>query len=348
MLIKGVVVFTDTRRPDACTCGNPAIPALECVANRPIAHHVLDALLSAGVDDLVIAGPADVLIEVRACLSEYQVAPLTLHYVVSSDGSNPVAGLHAAATLVGTAPCILHLGDGLLDEPLRPHLDELEEGSADLILLCGSPHVSGPLRPLVDGDSSALTPAPDGPGVGIFGPGLVAEACRMSCRELPPGLASLARRVSDDGRHVRTHAADGWRRYQGQPSELLEIHRLALDLLPPTLRLASSNQNRIEGRVHIDRTASVTTSVIVGPVVIGEGAHVSNAYIGPYTSIGADARIDGAEIERSIIAPGATVMNVGPRLVSSLVGRHARVFHDFSLPRAVRLRVGEADEVALC
>jgi glucose-1-phosphate thymidylyltransferase len=87
---------------------------------------------------------------------------------------------------------------------------------------------------------------------------------------------------------------------------------------------------------------------MVGPVVIGEGAQVTNSYIGPYTSIGARARIEGAEIERSIISPGATVMHVGARLVSSVIGQRARVFRDFSLPRAMRLRVGEGDEVALC
>jgi hypothetical protein len=41
-------------------------------------------------------------------------------------------------------------------------------------------------------------------------------------------------------------------------------------------------------------------------------------------------------------------MHVGGRLVASVVGRDARVFRDFSLPRALRLRVGDGTEVALC
>jgi len=36
------------------------------------------------------------------------------------------------------------------------------------------------------------------------------------------------------------------------------------------------------------------------------------------------------------------------RIVASVVGRDARVFRDFSLPRAMRLRVGDGTEVALC
>jgi glucose-1-phosphate thymidylyltransferase len=100
--------------------------------------------------------------------------------------------------------------------------------------------------------------------------------------------------------------------------------------------------------VLIDRTATVRSSMVTGPAVIGPHATVVDAYLGPYTSIGAGARVEGAEIERSIVAPGASVMHIGGRLVSSLVGRDARIYRDFSLPRALRLWVGEGDEVALC
>jgi glucose-1-phosphate thymidylyltransferase len=75
---------------------------------------------------------------------------------------------------------------------------------------------------------------------------------------------------------------------------------------------------------------------------------VVDAYIGPYTSIGSGATIEGAEIERSIISPDASIQHVGERIVSSLVGRGARVFRDFSVPRAMRLQVSAGDEVALC
>jgi glucose-1-phosphate thymidylyltransferase len=88
--------------------------------------------------------------------------------------------------------------------------------------------------------------------------------------------------------------------------------------------------------------------VLVGPVVIGPGATVTDAYIGPYTAIGEDAHIEGAEIERSIISSGASVAHVGTRLTASVVGHNARLFRDFSLPRALRLRIGDGAVVGLC
>jgi glucose-1-phosphate thymidylyltransferase len=341
---KGVVLFSDVRCKTGCTC-NSQIPALENVANRPIAHHVLDAMLAAGADELVIAGSADVLIDVRACLSRYQADAVRLDYAVCHEAAGPITALRSAAELVGAAPCIVHVGDGLLDHPLAPYVDVLHEQSLDLVLLSQRPLHGSAAH---DGSAPTVPGMLWDAGVGVFGPGAFRDACRQDGEGASSGLGTLAQRLSDGGGQVQVCLADGWRRYRGDPHELLEVNRLALDLLAPQMGHTSGQQNQIEGRVHIDRTASVTTSVIVGPVVIGEGAEVTNSYLGPYTSVGAGARIEGAEIERSIISPGATVMHVGARLVSSLVGRGAHVFRDFSLPRAMRLRVGEGDEVALC
>jgi glucose-1-phosphate thymidylyltransferase len=84
-----------------------------------------------------------------------------------------------------------------------------------------------------------------------------------------------------------------------------------------------------------------------GPVVVGPGAQLVNAYIGPYTSIGANVVIEGAEIEHSIILPGASITYLSRRLEASVVGANARVFRDFRLPRALRLNVGDGASVSL-
>jgi glucose-1-phosphate thymidylyltransferase len=347
---KGVVLFSNVRWENGCSC-NSHIPALEPVANRPIAYHVLDAMLAAGADQLVIAGTADVLIDVRACLSRYRSKPVRLDYAVCNTSADPIGMFRAAARLVGAAPCIVHVGEGLLDHPITPYVESLQNRSLDLVLLCQPLSSAGaPQGSLINEDAVAPTvrSVPWDASIGVFGPGAFRDAVARNPGTGPLGLGVLAQQLSDDGEQVQMTLADGWRSYRGDPQELLELNRLALDLLVPKMRYASGGQNQIEGRVHIDRTASVTTSVIVGPVVIGEGAEVTNAYLGPYTSVGAGAQIEGAEIERSIISPGARVMHVGTRLVSSLVGRGAHVFRDFSLPRAMRLRVGEGNEVAVC
>ena len=88
--------------------------------------------------------------------------------------------------------------------------------------------------------------------------------------------------------------------------------------------------------------------IIVCPAaVIGPGARLEHAYVGPYTSIGADVTIDGSQIEYSIVFDGAQLEHVGSRLETSVIGRGARIARSFGVPTAMRLSVGDGAEVTV-
>jgi len=355
MPAKGVMLLGNA---DAHTLPRAGIhiTALEHVANRPIAHHVLDDLGNAGVAEILVVAPAELLTEVGEHLDTYGHARgLKLEYVVQEPPFDIAGALKAAAPSVGSAPCIVHLANGLLGESLTPFLDHPNAGSPDLVLLVHhgagqGEHLSRATKRLLR--IAELEPARDAlgmAGVLIFGEGALAAVAGAQWRDGEDvDLTQVAQRVAASGGRLQIRPADAWHPYGGDATDLLELNRMALDRLEPGLHQGRNNGNRIEGRVLIDETASVNLSVIIGPTVIGPGAHISDAYIGPYTSVGSGVRIEGTEIERSIISAGASVMHVGGRLVASVVGRDARVFRDFSLPRAMRLRVGDGNEVALC
>ncbi len=329
--------------------------ALEHVGNRPILQHVLDALTSAGVEEVVVASSVERANAVRTCLETERRDGTRLVFVVKPDPVDLVAALELAAPIVGDTPCIVHLANGLLADPLPPLVGRLREDSPDVMLILhhGSApdeHLSPATQEMLhvtelDPERDALGMA----GVCFFGRDALRQASTASWRvgsEFDLTMVSERIRAAGGGFHVLPMS--DWRRYAGDPLDLLELNRMALDRLDAEPHRPSNNGNRIEGRVWIHQTASVRASVIVGPTVIGPDARLADAYIGPYTSIGARAQIEGAEIERSIIADGASITHVGGRIVASVVGRNARVFRDFSLPRALRLRVGDGTEVALC
>jgi glucose-1-phosphate thymidylyltransferase len=162
------------------------------------------------------------------------------------------------------------------------------------------------------------------------------------------GLADVVEHVSQNGGRVQVRPVRDWRRYTGDVQDLLEMNRIVLDDLDREVDESEEGTNRIHGRVVIHPTAHLESSVIRGPVIIGAGARIVDAYIGPYTAIGEGVRVEGAEIEHSIILDRASILHIGGRLEASVVGRGAKVYRDFSLPRALRLQVGDDVEVALC
>lgn len=353
--------------------------SLQRIANRPIVCHVRDALRAAGVEEIALLTPEDLVEEIATCLAGDGARDAEVRYLPYDPRAEPQAALHAVARFADGAPTILHRADGLAGQPLGPFVELAHEDGADIVLLVvqGARNTEC-LGPATQRMLSVAELDPANAGIGMAGvcvlgagalDGLRAAGCPGGLGDpradgcpggfgdpradgcpggLEPGAVAewlIAReRTRSQVRVVRE-----WRAFAGEALDLLGMNRAVLDGLEHQVSSAQQRDgNRFEGRVFIDATASVTSSVICGPVIVGAGAHVADSYLGPHTSIGERVHVEGAEIERSIVFAGASIVHVGGRLVGSVVGREARVFRDFSMPRAMRLQVGDGDEVALC
>jgi glucose-1-phosphate thymidylyltransferase len=327
----------------------PKTTALEMVGNRPILHHLLDSVRDASTGGVIFAGDGDALIDVRESLLEYHPELSRTDYVVCPASAGIGLLLEAVSGAVGQATCLLHPADGLLEEPILPLIQRVADVPFDtLLLVAGGALTQRPKWWSGSSGSDAMGAGAELLGVGVFGPGALSCVSEQLRDSADADLCLADRQLVTGAASYSLHPVNGWHRYRGYGTDLLELNRIVLDRLHRDVPESLRADNRIEGRVSIHPSVDIRSSVVVGPVVIGPGSTIRDAYVGPYTAIGARVHIEGAEIERSIISPGASVRHVGSRLISSLVGRDTRVFRDLSLPRAVRLWTGEGDEVALC
>jgi NDP-sugar pyrophosphorylase family protein len=138
----------------------------------------------------------------------------------------------------------------------------------------------------------------------------------------------------------------GWI-YDGTVDGVLEANQIALDELKRSRLGANLANTSVQGRVQIDPTAVLEGAKLRGPVYIGPGAVLNETYVGPYTSVGENVRLEGVEIEHSIVLPWASIEYPGQRIEASLVGEGAHIGRDFSLPSALRLRVGRGANIQL-
>jgi dTDP-glucose pyrophosphorylase len=350
---KAVMVVPKMLPNEAGTQSGTRIAALEYVANRPLLHHALHGLADLQIEQFVIAVDADALLEVRECVEALVASDDSpcehVDYAICADSEDVPQVLSAVAPLVGSAPCLFQPADGLLDAPGRMLTNRLHE--ADLLLLSSTQPRDTPLdgnRRFGSEDTRTQVATRRTTDIAMFGPGALSRAAESVRDAHSLDFATLGSRLSAEGATVEVESVQGWHRYRGARRDLLELNRIALDRVVTNFPEDLENSNQIVGRVQIDPSAEIRDSWIVGPVVIGPGVTITDAYVGPYTSIGRGARIVGAEIERSIVSPGASVMHVSGRLVSSLVGKNAKVSRNFAMPRGLRIWVGDGDEVALC
>ena len=154
------------------------------------------------------------------------------------------------------------------------------------------------------------------------------------------------RAIGDTGR-LATRIVNGAWKYTGEVDGLLAANRMVLDTIEPDLAGCDLSQARIEGRVQVHPTAVIERSTIRGPAVIGPRAVLQDAFVGPYSAVGSEVRLEGAELEHSIVLDHAVIRHIGHRLEDSLVGSGATVTRDFAFPSGLRLRVGHRAEVLL-
>ena len=331
--------------------GSRGVPALAPVANRPILFHALDALRHAGVTDVVtVSGNAGGR-EVAAAIGDGSAFGVRAEHLRSRTSSSLAHAVLEAEGFVGDDPFVLHSGDGLLGAQV-PTADELltDHGPGALLLVhrdgaltATAPETRRMLRLAnlaVNGTHLEVT------SVSAFGGGAIAEG-RRALERPGAGMYNLLDQLARGGSRLHVRMVRSWRRYRGAAEDLLELNRMVLDDLDPDVAAATLQANQIQGRVAIHPSATVEGSIIRGPVIVGEGAIVRDAYLGPGTAVGAHARIEGAEVEHSMVLEGARIENLGGRLEASIVGRDSRIYRDFTLPRAMRFVVGDGVNVAL-
>jgi glucose-1-phosphate thymidylyltransferase len=355
MLGKGIIVVPSTARSTGPWLDATRATSLQRIANRPIICHVLDALQATGVREVAIVMPPDVAEEVAMSVGNEGPAGLEIHPVVHDHDAELADALLAAKDFVGDAPCIVHRSDGLLGQSLTPFAALLQQEFPDVLLLVhhGADQTNKHLRLVTHSrlrisELDWMKATLDIAGACLLGPRALSHAAPNGHASEGLDFIELAKQLIGGGGRVQVRVVREWRQFDGNALDLLGMNRAVLDALETETSARDGDENRFEGRVAIHPTAQVTSSVIVGPVIIGPNARITDSYIGPHTSIGERVRIEGAEIERSIVLADASILHVGGRLVASIVGREARIFRDFSMPRALRLQVGDGDEVALC
>ena len=321
-------------------------PCLLPVANRPLAEHALRGFARAGLERVTVVAEGRVAPAMQAAIGSGSAIGVRVEHLAVPDDCGDVQALLAARDLVGDHPLVVQTCGSLMLDDLGELIARFEREQLDALVV-GSPSRVR-VVPIDSGGVAVHDRISDPVGVYLLGPDALEELSAVEGREAEAAdLAGAAGRLAGGGRRVRTVLArEGWRFRPGGDA-LLEVHRLVLDRLEPSIPPEAVEDSDIHGRVAIHRSATVRSSTIRGPVIIGAGARVVDSWIGPYTAIGRNATVDAAEVEHSVLLAGATIRNVGVRLSSSVIGPQARVTRSFALPRALRLEVGLGAAVEL-
>jgi glucose-1-phosphate thymidylyltransferase len=353
--LKGLILSggRGTRlRPITHTSAKQLVP----VANRPVLFYGIDAMADAGIEEIGIIIAPETGDEIRAAAGDGAQFGVRITYIVQDEPAGLAHAVLTAEPFLGEDPFVMYLGDNLLQGGIGGLVRTFRDSAPDALILLTP--VEEPQRygvaELRDGRVVALAEKPPEPktdlalvGVYMFTPVIhdAARAIRPSARgELE--ITDAIQHLVDTGHRVEPHVVRGWWKDTGRLEDMLEANRLILDTIDGRID-GELVDSRCDGRVVVEAGALLERCTVRGPAIIGAGAHLVDCYVGPYTAIGANCTIDGAEVENSILLDGCTVADLDGRMESSLLGRNVRISRGDGQPRAFRFMVGDNSEIGI-
>jgi len=353
--LKGLILSggRGTRlRPITHTNAKQLVP----VANRPVLFYGIQAMADAGIEEVGIIIAPETGDEIRAAAGDGSRFGVRLTYIVQDEPAGLAHAVLTAEPFLGDSAFVMYLGDNLLQGGIGGLVDTFRASAPTALILLTpvpDPQHFG-VAELRDGRVVSLAEKPPEPktdlalvGVYMFTPAIhdAARAIRPSTRgELE--ITDAIQHLVDRGERVEPHIVRGWWKDTGRLEDMLEANRLVLDTLVERVE-GELVDSRCEGRVVIEAGARLERCTVRGPAIIGAGARLTDAYIGPYTAIGADCTIERAEVEHSILLDNCTVTDLDGRMESSLLGRNVTIRRGDGQPRAFRFMVGDNSEIGI-
>jgi len=354
--LKGLILSggAGTRlRPITHTSAKQLVP----VANKPVLFYGIEALVDAGVEEIGIIIAPETGGEIREAVGDGSAFGAKVTYIVQDKPAGLAHAVLTAEEFIGDSPFVMYLGDNLLRDGLRGLVATFRADEPHALILLtpvDDPQSYGVAE--LDGERIVrLIEKPKDPpsnlalvGVYLFSPSIFAAA-----RGLEPSwrgeyeITEAIQALIDDGHKVQSEVVRGWWKDTGQLADMLEANRLVLEELETRVEGEVDEGSRVEGRVVLEPGASLTRSVVRGPAVIGAGACIEDAYIGPYTSIGEGVHVRRSEVEHSIILSGSTVEDLETRMEASLLGRNVKLTRSDGMPKTLRLLVGDSCEIEI-
>jgi glucose-1-phosphate thymidylyltransferase len=339
-------------RPLTYTRAKQLVP----VANKPVLFYGVEAIVAAGIRKIgVVVG--ETRDEIREALGDGSRFGAEITYI---EQEAPLGLAHAvliSEPFLRGDSFVMYLGDNLIADGITSLVEEYRRiGCNSQILLAkvSNPEQFG-VAELADGKIVRLTEKPKEPrsNLALVGVYMFDDSIWEAVRSIRPSprkeleITDAIQWLIDHGRSVHPHIVSGWWKDTGKVEDMLEANRIILDTFQASLPEGIDEGSRVEGKVVIESGARVFASTIRGPAIIGAGAEIRSAFVGPYTSIGPGCRVERCEIENSIVLEGSSLERIPGRIADSLIGKNVRIHPGAERPRVHRFLVSDNSEIGI-
>ncbi|MBN1824473.1 MAG: glucose-1-phosphate thymidylyltransferase [Endomicrobiales bacterium] len=338
-------------RPITHTSAKQLVP----IANKPVLFYGLESIAESGIKEIaVIVG--DTRQEIMSAVGDGSKWGVKVAYIEQEAPLGLAHAVKISEDFIAGDKFVMYLGDNLIKEGITSIVSEFEKNKPNAQILLArvkNPQQFG-VAELQGGKVVKLQEKPKKPksdlalvGVYLFDKNIfkAVNGIKPSARgELE--ITDAIQYLIDNGYTVHPHVVQGWWKDTGKLEDMLEANCIVLDTKEKDIKGSVDGDSTIEGKVIIEKGASIVKSSVRGPAIIGRNVKITNSYIGPYSSIYHDTVIENSEIEHSIILENSNIKDI-KRIEDSLIGQNVTIIKTQKKPAAYRIMVGDSSKVEI-
>ena len=338
-------------RPITHTQSKQLVP----VANKPVLFYGLEAIARAGIEEVVvIVGDAED--EIKAVTGDGQRWGLRISYVRQDAPRGLAHAVLAAENALRPGPFLMYLGDNLIKEDLRTFIRSFDQKGPEaqvFLVKVPDPEMFG-VAEVQDDRVVRLVekPASFVSDLALSGVYLFRDSIFEAAAAIAPSwrgeleITDALQHLVDGGSYVRAAVISGWWKDTGKLEDLLEANRFVLDDQERDVRGDVDENSQIIGAVRVEAGASISGSVIRGPVTIGKNCRIERSAIDPYTSINDGTVVVKSHLGNSIIM-GDCYIDGSFAIRDSLIGRNVQIRRGDANAPSIQLMIGDNSSLAL-
>ena len=332
------------------------------VANKPLIFYPVEAVAEAGIKEVAITYNPGGLELVEEYLGDGSKWGLKFTYIIQEKPLGLANIFQVCEDYLKGSPFLLHLGDNIFTDGIKEYVKQFKKEKPNAMALMvkhpenwrlGVPYFDKQGR-LVKYVEKPKKPPHDFaiPGLYFFDNNVFKcfkgkDKIKLSERG-EYEISSPFQWLIDHGYRVEVSEYKGKWLDPGKIADWIDSNEYLLDAkIKPKIESEIGSSVKIKNRVYIGKNCSISNSEIRGPASILGGTTITDAYIGPYTSIGKDCVIQGARIENCVLMGKVTISNVKRQIDNSLIGSNSEISGNSGRRTCFEFFIGENAKVKL-
>jgi len=332
------------------------------VANKPLIFYPIEAVVDAGIKDILITYNPNTLDMVKSYLGDGERWGVKFKYVLQEHPKGMANIFQVCEEALEGESFLLHNGDNIFTKGIKEAVNFfLKKKPNGLVTMVHHKENRRLGVPYFDKNNHLIeyVEKPENPPHDFAIPGLyffdknvfkcfkgkdkIVPSARGELEIVAPFNWLIAHNYKVDvieykGRWLDPGKFDDW----------LEANQYLLDItLEPNIESKIDSSSTVENRVSIGKDCKIVGSHIRGPLIIGDNVEIKNSYIGPYSSISDNCVIEGSHVENTVLMSDIKIINIKRPIDTSLIGPGSEIKDATQPPSSMRLFIGEKSRLEL-